>query len=362
MSRHAPPQPDGAVVTLSVRSALEAALRAAGVGAGARVLLAPNVAAMTAAAQRTGAAVVQVDVDPSTLAPDIASCDAATTPDTRALVVADLFGGRPDLRATLAWARRRGLLVVEDRAQSLGGPVEPPHVGGPDVLLYSFGALKISGGIGGALAVASDAALLERMRALVVAAPGAPWQWVSRRAFVCASLAAARAAALVRATSPMRDAVCAGWLAADARTLKPPPGLEAVVAAHARAGELTRTARVEAARRLIAAMPPGVLHVGGAAPAHTHWAVPLAVENPDELTAALRRRGYAATRSLVAFGPLAPRASAVFGRIVFLPFFPALDDRALEEVARIVERASITRAGSRSPSLPHRPRQAPSPG
>jgi dTDP-4-amino-4,6-dideoxygalactose transaminase len=101
--------------------ALEAALRAVGVGRGDEVVIPTNTFIATAeAVLRIGATPVLVDVDPRTLLIDPDAVDAAAGTRTRAIVAVHLHGQPAPVEALEASARRVGAVVVEDAAESQG--------------------------------------------------------------------------------------------------------------------------------------------------------------------------------------------------------------------------------------------------
>jgi len=67
-----------------------------------------------------GAKPVYVDVDPLTCTLDAALLEAAITPRTKAIIAVSLFGQCADFDALDAVARRHGVALIEDAAQSLG--------------------------------------------------------------------------------------------------------------------------------------------------------------------------------------------------------------------------------------------------
>lgn len=114
---------------------------------------------LASAAVGAGFPVHFFDVDPSTLAPDLASLDRALAAGAAIVVHAPLFGIPVDMGPMLKLARRYGGLVIHDAAQSHGtAPLDaaPGYVAPLTVL--SFGRGKgWTGGGGGALVVHSSA-------------------------------------------------------------------------------------------------------------------------------------------------------------------------------------------------------------
>lgn len=91
---------------------------------------------MAALVREHGYVPVGVDIDVETLSCDPAAVRRAVTPRTRALVLAALFGARPDVVELARTCRAAGLMFIEDRAQAFSGAAEP--LGVPDVAMYSF--------------------------------------------------------------------------------------------------------------------------------------------------------------------------------------------------------------------------------
>jgi dTDP-4-amino-4,6-dideoxygalactose transaminase len=100
--------------------AIELALRALGLGAGDEVLVPANTFIATAlGVLRAGARPVPVDSDRFFLM-DARRIEERLTPRTRAILPVHLFGQMADMEAIGEIAAARGLLVVEDAAQSQG--------------------------------------------------------------------------------------------------------------------------------------------------------------------------------------------------------------------------------------------------
>jgi len=144
-------------------------LRAAGVGPGDEVIVPALTAPFTAlAVAAMGARPVFADVDPDRLTLDPASCEAAITTRTRAIVPVHLYGQPADVPALEALAARRGVALVEDCCQAhlatcAGTPVGTLGVGGA----FSFYPTKNLGALGdGGAVITRDAGVAETVRRL----------------------------------------------------------------------------------------------------------------------------------------------------------------------------------------------------
>jgi dTDP-4-amino-4,6-dideoxygalactose transaminase len=347
----------GALACLSVRSGLDLTLQALALPAGSEVLVsAVTIPGMIQVLGHHGLVAVPVDLDMERLSLDTSSLERALTPRTRAVLVAHLFGCQMDLSPTAALARSHGLLLLEDCAQAYDGRYAGhPH---SDVAMFSFGPIKTSTALGGAILRFRDPALLARARAIQAAYPAQPLSPYLRRTLLFLGLkAVARPApfaalvALCRLGGRSHDALitgllrgfpggdliarlrhrpCAPLLAMLARRLRCPPA-----AAVAR-----RTAQ---ARAMIAALSERLIP-GSLADLHTHWALPLASADPEVLARLLWALGADASRSASSLYVVAPppgrqeatRAAAVMGRLLYLPLHPALDDAAIWRLARAI--------------------------
>lgn len=113
-----------AVGCCSGTSALHLALLGAGVKRGDEVITAVNTfIATTEAITHAGARPVLVDVEETTQLIDPARVEAAITPKTTCIVPVHLYGQPADMDAIRDIAKRRGLKVVADAAQSHGSDI-----------------------------------------------------------------------------------------------------------------------------------------------------------------------------------------------------------------------------------------------
>ncbi|SIO91001.1 DegT/DnrJ/EryC1/StrS aminotransferase family protein [Nocardiopsis sp. JB363] len=136
-------------------NAIVLALRALGVGAGDEVVTVANTAAQTVVAiDAVGAVPVFADVDPKTHLIDTDHVASLIGERTRCLLPVHLYGQCADMTALVSLARRHGLAVIEDCAQSHGARHEGRLAGTMgDAGTFSFYPTKVLGAYGDAGAV-----------------------------------------------------------------------------------------------------------------------------------------------------------------------------------------------------------------
>ena len=139
---------------------MEIALRIAGVGPGHEVITTPlSWVATSNVILEVGARPVFVDIDPVTRNIDLDRVEAAITPATRAIIPVDLAGLPVDRDRLYAIAKKHGLRVVEDAAQSYGATWNGKRIGAlGDFVSFSFHPNKNVTTIeGGALVLNTEA-------------------------------------------------------------------------------------------------------------------------------------------------------------------------------------------------------------
>lgn len=153
--------------------ALELALRACGVGPGDLVFTVSHTAVATVAAiELVGATPVLLEIDPVTYTLDPDSLkDALLHPPPgkpKAVIPVHLYGQAADIPAIMELARRHGLYVIEDCAQSHGATFANRMTGAwGDIAAFSFYPTKNLGAVGdGGMVATNDLALAERVRLL----------------------------------------------------------------------------------------------------------------------------------------------------------------------------------------------------
>lgn len=147
--------------------ALQIALMALGVGPGDEVITPGFTYIATAeAAAVLGAKPVYVDIDPRTYNLDPALLERAVTPRTRAIIPVSLYGQCADYDAINAIAERRGVMVIEDAAQSFGATYKGRKSGNlTTIATSSFFPSKPLGGYGdGGVVFTSDDDLAKSIR------------------------------------------------------------------------------------------------------------------------------------------------------------------------------------------------------
>ncbi|MDE2228182.1 MAG: DegT/DnrJ/EryC1/StrS family aminotransferase [Alphaproteobacteria bacterium] len=160
-----------AVGVASGTDALILALRALGLPPGTTVATASHTAVATVAAiELAGLAPLLLDIDPATYTLAPAAFERALAGGLRvgAAIAVHLYGQAADLGALLPLARRHGVKVIEDCAQSHGATLGGQRLGSfGDVACFSFYPTKNLGAFGDAGAVLTDdAARAARVRAL----------------------------------------------------------------------------------------------------------------------------------------------------------------------------------------------------
>ena len=157
----------------SCTTALHLALTALGVGAGDEVVTVSHSFIATANAIRyCGATPVFVDIHLETFNIDPAQLERAISPRTKAILAVHQLGMPCDLQAVLAFARSRGIAVIEDAACAIGSEIRGPNgwerIGRPhgDVACFSFHPRKLLSTGDGGMITTANAELDSRFRLL----------------------------------------------------------------------------------------------------------------------------------------------------------------------------------------------------
>jgi dTDP-3-amino-2,3,6-trideoxy-4-keto-D-glucose/dTDP-3-amino-3,4,6-trideoxy-alpha-D-glucose/dTDP-2,6-dideoxy-D-kanosamine transaminase len=302
--------------------ALELALRAVGVPAGAEVVQAANAGMYgTVATLAVGALPVYADIDPVRLSPRLTDLEKAVTPSTRAVILTHLHGWAADIAPIAAWCRAKGLPLIEDCAESHGASVDGRATGTwGDVGCFSFYPTKNLGALGdGGACTTGSAEIAQRLRLL------RQYGWERR---YLATLPGGRNSRL--------DEMQAALLRAK---------LPRLTAWNAR-----RRAIAERYRHAFAGLP--IETPASAGPEYVGHLYVVKVGNRDAVRTRLQEQGVAtdvhfpvpdyrqpAIAPLLRGKPLLPETERASERILTLPCFPELTDSEVDHVSASVQAA-----------------------
>ena len=160
-----------AIGCASGSDALLLAFMAQGIGVGDEVITTPFTFVATAGSiARLGARPVFVDITGEDFNIDATRIEAAITPRTRAIVPVHLFGLSAAMTAIQQVACDRGIAVIEDAAQAIGGTYQDRALGNiGQIGCFSFFPSKNLGGAGdGGILTTNDEEVADRLRVLRV--------------------------------------------------------------------------------------------------------------------------------------------------------------------------------------------------
>jgi dTDP-4-amino-4,6-dideoxygalactose transaminase len=351
---------DDALVCLSVRSAFDLLLASASYPAGSEVLVsAITVPDMVRIIREHGLVPVPLDLDPRTALPLPEQIVARSTPRTRAVLIAHLYGATAPLDAHCAAAREHNLLMIEDCAQAFRGREYRGHPLA-DVSLFSFGSIKTATALGGAIARVRDAALRDAMRRrqaeyAVQSRLGYLLRIIKYMLLKGASYPAPLRCliglfrALGRDHDRLLNAAVRGFDAAQLFALirrQPCAPLLALLARRLRTFDPARQkCRAERGRSLCEALRGAYECPAADVTPHVFWVFPVLTSRPDEVRRELLRHGFDATQGqsmIVVEAPpgrddLVPHnAFRLLAETVYLPFYDVLPDAELSRMAGVL--------------------------
>lgn len=351
---------DDALACLSVRSGFDLILQALSLPQGSEVLFsAITIPDMPSIARAHGLTPVPVDLAGSDFQVGCDALRAALSPRARVLVLAHLFGARPDTTMLVQVAHEHGLFVIEDCAQAW---FDRRWRGNEraDASLFSFGAIKTATALGGALCRVRDPAVLARARAIHAEYPVQGIGLVLSRLLKYSGLKLVSChavfgliAKLARCRGRQVDELLQGLTRAfpgpDLLPLirqRPHRGtlrLMRLRISHYDAGRIER--RIRNARRIIERLGLQTAQPELLESPHTFWLLPLATAHPESLTQHLRSHGYDTTRrgSLAVLQPPDERetlactgARNLLDHTVLLPCYPEMPLSAVTKMCEII--------------------------
>ncbi|WP_119269716.1 DegT/DnrJ/EryC1/StrS family aminotransferase [Taklimakanibacter deserti] len=361
---------DDTIVTYSVRSGFDLLIQALDLKPGDEVIFsALNVKGMVRVVRDAGLVPVPVDLDFSSMGPSLEKLEKAITPRSRVFVAAHLFGTRLDLDPVFALVRSKGIVAVEDCAQAFNGRAYPGSRAA-DLNMFSFGPIKTSTALGGALIRVRDDKVRGRMRAIQAAYPIQPDSKQLKRVFQFMGLKLITSRAVLGAIyryyhsrgqdyeDSLADRVRDVAPLKTAKNLRFQPSTAMLALLNRRLEEFdiqairVRTNKGEKLRDMIGS---AVAMPAQANTHHDYWVFPLIVDEPRKFIDGLRAEGFDAAdlpRSQHIAAPkdrpeLEPKTAAgVMRDLVVIPCYDTMPDEELARQAQVIKRL----AGELAPS------------
>lgn len=149
-------------VCLSVRTGFDLLLSALNFSEGGEIIVAAiNIPHMFKIIEDHKLKAVPVDIDIETLQPDIAALKSKINRNTRAVMVTHLFGAKIDIEPVREAIKNENILLIEDSSQYLYELNEELR---SDIKMNSFGTIKTTTALGGAILSVRDAGLFEELK------------------------------------------------------------------------------------------------------------------------------------------------------------------------------------------------------
>ncbi len=370
------------LVCLSVRSGFDLLLQTLQIPVGSEVLVsAITIPDMIHILEHHGLVAVPVDLEPTTMGIDLAALQRALTAQTKAILVAHLFGSRIDLHTIAVFADQHKLMLWEDCAQAYCGS---RFRGDPasDVVMFSFGTIKTHTALGGGILIVGD----EQVRLQMVAIQSgyvaqSRWGYLKRVARLSALLTLAPPPIFTMVIKLLQLAginhddlfskVVRGFPGADLigkiRHRPCAPLLRLLARRLSCADPQSIERRIALAERMIAALP-GIERPATEALVHKHWVVPILSRDPDKLIQRLWRAGFDATRRASSMGVVqsheavgrqlyatlleletansqreaehiriqTPKAQQILDQMLYLPIYPYMSDAQIKRMGQVI--------------------------
>ena len=348
-----------ACVCLSVRSGLDLALTALELPAGSEVLVSGvTIPDMVRILERHDLVVIPVDLQRSTAAPRVDLLEQLVTPNTKAMLIAQLFGGRFDLSPFVEFANRHGLVLFEDCAQAFEGRRYLGH-DQADVSMFSFGPIKTATALGGGLLRVKDSGLLQRMQQIQAQYPiQSTWSFMRRLWFYCllkflgGKIVFGLFVRICKLLGKDLDVVLNGSISnfpgdqffASLRQQPSVSLLRLLLRRVTRFREDDLKLRADRGA-LLARELPAERCPGASANPHSYWIFPLQVDDPIKVIATLRRAGFDATsdnslqpvEASVDRADVAPlTARGLLDSAIFLPLYSEMPEAEIQRMASVL--------------------------
>ncbi len=358
--------PGQTLVCLSIRSGFDLLLSTVDWPADSEIIMSGlTIRDMPRIIRQHGFIPVGVDIDPLSLAPSVEQIENSITPQTKAIVIAHLFGGLVDMDPIIDVARRHKLLVIEDCAQAYIGNHFQGHPAA-DVSMFSFGPIKTNTALAGGIFKVRRPELLRRMkenhRKLPLQTPfafGARLCKYSAIKLISTSFVSGCIVRCMRLIGKNHDDLASGMARGFAgagffKRIRQKPSVPLLRLLYRKLYEFDETtihARASCGRFISEQIGSRVYVVGQQAIDPTNWVFAILVENRDELVQAMWRKGFDATTHsslrIVSRSEDEPNADLVgaqylLDHIVFLPIDLAMPLKSLQKMVNVIAETETT--------------------
>ena len=170
------------LVTICVRGALDLVLQGLSYPPGTEILMSSmNIPDMVKVVRYHGLIPVPVDVDFKTLKPKIGLLDKSINKNTKAIILAWVYGSYNQAEEIYKLCKDKGLFIIEDCAETFFDTKFNGNASS-DVSLFSFGTIKLNTALGGALTVVrNNEVLYRKMNYILGRYPQEPISFFMRR-------------------------------------------------------------------------------------------------------------------------------------------------------------------------------------
>jgi len=355
------PRPENIFPCFSVRTGFDLLLDVLDVPEGSEVIItAVTLPDMVRIIEDHGLVSVPVDITPDTMGCSRESVQKVITPRSRIIVLTNLFGGRFPADDIIDTAKKEGLIVVEDLAQSFSGCIEDGHPKA-DVSMFSFGTIKTATALGGAVMSVRDPDIRDAMTERYSSYP-----YQTRRSYLLKLL---KYTLLKTATYRMTFGILVvlfnliridydrcihkwsrgfpgpGFFGKIRR--KPCVPLLALLRRRLNRYDRGRLSDQRSkGERLLSILGENIECPGTKAGNHVYWVFPVCVEKPDDAVDLLRRNGFDATSRHSMYVVPVPEgnktdapdeAGRLLAHIVYLPFYPEIPFKEIERMGAFLK-------------------------
>ena len=353
-------QQDDVLACLSLRSGFDLYLQALELPAGSEVLFSSiTISDMPRIAEAHGLVPIPVDLSGCNFQLDLASLENAITAKSKVLVVAYLFGARPDLSQIIKLARERDLLIVEDCAQAWHAPDWRGNAD-VDATFFSFGNIKTATALGGSLCRIGHQEILDQMRELQEKQPvQVTWNRpVKLIKYAMLKILSTRVVyyffcQLCRFRGRDLDVVLRGFTKGFSESdllfrLRKRPSCVMMRMMY-RGLKTYDTQRIEQriqnAHQIIEHLELQKVEYEPSENSHSYWLFPYFCSAPDQLVLHLRQHGFDTTqrgRMEVLSPPderpnlICPQATELLNQTVLLPCYPEMSDSAINQMCDLI--------------------------